>query len=31
MEVMNEPVYNKVLLNGRPFEDFLKSAIATAF
>lgn len=25
---MNEPVYNKVLLNGRPFEDFLKSAIA---
>ena len=26
---MNEPVYNKVLLNGRPFEDFLKSAIAS--
>ena len=26
---MNEPVYNKVLLNGRPFEDFLKLAIAS--
>ena len=29
MEVMNEPLYKKVLLNGRPFEDFLKSAIAS--
>ena len=26
---MNEPLYKKVLLNGRPFEDFLKSAIAS--